>query len=753
MNKIFQHLCFVSCFFLSISTAQGSHIVGGIVNQKFVSRSGSTNTYNIAARLYRDCSKPTNSQYARTLSIFIYLGNSATPVRTVICSLKTTSIRSVDPPNYPCLTIPSYVCVQQADYYLDSVAQNSLVSLPISTETYRIVARVCCRNTLISNILSPGQAGACYFTEITPEGQNGNNGSPDFNVFPPTVICQGEPFNFDHSATDPDGDDLVYEFCNSPNTGTNGTNCTGTSGIACNAPFTSVSYKPGFTGANPFGSNATPTMRIDPVTGFITGLPLVQGNYVVGVCIKEYRNGILMGTTFRDFQFNVEPCKRNISPKIDADSVAPKEYYLRTCDTFNITLRNLSTERVNVFATLWRFNINGTIQESNAWDGSFVFPDTGTYRGAMYLNPNTSCGDSAFITVRIGTVGVNANGTFRYDTCTAGAVSFRNTSALTSEIVKFIWNYGDSTRPDTNRMNPSHFFQTPGDKRVTLSLLDRYGCREDTVFNFAWNPAPAILIIEPDSYVGCAPGKVKFKNKSIPVDSTYNVTWNFGDGTTVRSIDAEHTYPNAGTYTVSVRVVSPIGCTKSATYPDWIRIDPNPRAGFDFAPKTPTNIEPRVSFADSSSRDVTSWRWFFPKGYGFSTDKNPTVIFNKDTGWLSVRLRVTNRFGCSDSTSAKVYVRPEVRFFMPNVFTPNSDSKNETFKGNGFTFGMKSFNLKIFARWGEKIFETEDINEGWNGTKFNVGEPMPQNVYLFTVRYVTPLNETIEQRGYVTLLR
>ncbi len=736
--------------FCCLSTALGSHIVGGIISQKFISRSLNVNTYDISVRLYRDCGRITSS-YNTIVELYIYEGNSTEPLIRRFCTLKRTSIRTVNPPSYPCLTVPSYVCVQQADYYSDTLSEQTLISLPLSNQTYRILTRVCCRNVLIGNVLNPSTAGATYYAEITPEGQVANSSSPDFNLFPPTVICQNEALNFDHSATDIDGDNLVYEFCNSPNTGT-GPSCNSGTSI-CNAPFTSVLYKPGFTGSNPLGPNATPAIRINAQTGFITGTPLVQGNYVVGVCIKEYRNGILMGTVFRDFQFNVEPCKKSISPKIDANLVGVNQFSFHSCDNLNVTLRNLSTPRANVFTTLWRFNVNGTVQESNSFDYNFRFSDTGTYRGVMYLNANTPCGDSAFITIKIGSVGVNANATFRYDTCNAGPVAFRNTSALTSDIVKFIWNYGDGTRPDTNVLNPTHLFQTPGNKRVTLSLLDRLGCREDTTLNFGWNPAPAILIIEPDSYVGCAPGKVKFKNKSVPVDSTYQVTWNFGDGTVVRSIDAEHIYPKAGNYTVSVRVVSPIGCTKSATYDDWIRINPNPKAGFDFSPKNATNIESRVSFLDSSSNDVTSWRWFFPRGYGFSTDKNPTVIFNRDTGWLSVRLRVSNKFGCSDSASSKVYIRPEVRFFMPNAFSPNADSNNEVFRGNGFTFGIKSFNLKVFSKWGENIFETNDIEEGWNGQKRNIGESMPQGTYLYVLKYVTPLSEVIEKRGYVTLIR
>ncbi len=756
MKKIFQRLFFV--FFLSaigVQLVQASHIVGGQLGYKFVSRNGNLATYNITLRMYKDCASQANGQnspFPTTIIMHSYVGNSTTRLALYTLRLKASSIASVAPPNYPCLTIPPYVCVQQADYYLDTVAQATTIVLRDTNQTYRFVGRACCRNMLIGNILGASTAGAIYFAELTPEGLRGNNNSPDFTLFPPTVVCQGEPLNFNHSANDNDSDDLVYEFCNSPNTGT-GTGCTGTSGAPCNGPFTSVSYKPGFTGPDPFGSNANPRVRINAQTGVITGTPQAQGNYVVGVCVKEYRNGVLIGTIFRDFQFNVESCRRNIVPAITGDSIGVKQFIVRACDSTTITFFNQSTTRANIFSTLWRFDIRGVIQEFSTWDATVSFRDTGFYQGKMYLNPGTACGDSADVNVRIGAVGVKPDASFRYDTCNAGPVAFRNLTPAHPDIVRYVWNYNDATRLDSNKVAPNHLFATPGNKNVLLRVFDKYGCKADTVLQFGWNPAPAILIIEPDSYVGCAPGKVKFKNRSVPVDSTYNVTWNFGDGTTARSIDAEHVYPNAGNYTVAVRVVSPIGCTKSATYPEWIRVEPNPKAGFEFSPKNATNIESLVNFKDSSSADVTGWRWFFPKGYGFSTDKNPSVIFNRDTGWLNVRMRVVNQYGCADSASKMVYIRPEVRFFMPNAFTPNHDSNNERFRGNGFTFGMKSFNLKVYARWGEKIFETNDIEEGWDGTKNNTGIPLPAGIYLYQLRYVTPLNEIVEKQEYFTLFR
>ena len=177
-------------------------------------------------------------------------------------------------------------------------------TLPNSPESYVITYSRCCRNNTILNIFNPESTGATYTIELTPFAQQTCNNSPTFNFFPEIVICSGEPLISDASATDLEGDQLQYSFC-SPflGGGLAGSNGSGSAfalnGVAPNPdaapPYNDVRYVvPTFSAQFPLGGE--PRVSIDPNTGLITGTPLVNGQFVVGVCVEEFRNGVLLSS-------------------------------------------------------------------------------------------------------------------------------------------------------------------------------------------------------------------------------------------------------------------------------------------------------------------------------------------------------------------------------------------------------------------------------------------------------------------------
>ena len=739
VNKILKICCFLAMLTPSVLVAK--HIVGGEITYTVVSHTSSSNRYHFIMKIWRDCYTNGGAQLDAIAPIGIYKGTSNSFVESFGVPITNRTPR-LTAPTIPCL-IPPDVCVEEGVYEWEK-------DLPIIDDTYVILYQRCCRNETINNINAPGDVGATYFVEITPYGQQTGDNSPVFKQFPPIVICANEKLNFDHSATDAEGDQLVYSFCQPLGGGGKGGNI-GCGGTTPNPPCwpapNDVSFKsPTYTFAAPLAGD--PVVSIDSRTGRITGIPQTQGQFVVGVCVQEYRNGRLLGTLHRDFQFNVAKCDPTVQGKVTADSVFGKTYLIKSCGNPNVTINNLSLDRT--FITDFRFDIliQNQIKTFKEWSPIVPFPDTGIYKGNLYLNPGFTCADTINLIFKI-FPSIKTDFSIKYDTCVAGPVTFKDKSSSPSgEITKWSWAFGDGTKATIQ--NPVHQYETPGTKRILLSIENEKGCKADTLQEIRWLPVPPILLVEPSTFSGCTPLKVFFNNISKPIDSTYTIKWTYGDGGSGTSISPTYTYEKPGVYSVNLQVTSPIGCTISRSFPNWVRVKQGTKADFDYAPQQISTFKNTVTFTDKS-QNATQWQWFFDTK-GYSVVQNPVFKF-RDSGVYAVKLLVSNNVGCYDSIVKRLDVIPQVTYWLPNAFTPNEDGHNDTYKGTGVVEGIKDFDLKIFNRWGEQIFQTSDPNEGWNGLKNNKGEPSPQGVYLCVVTYKSPRGDTFELKSYATLVR
>ncbi|NJN34336.1 MAG: PKD domain-containing protein [Saprospiraceae bacterium] len=265
-------------------------------------------------------------------------------------------------------------------------------------------------------------------------------------------------------------------------------------------------------------------------------------------------------------------------------------------------------------------------------------------------------------------------------------------------------------------------------------------------------PAPPLLIVQPTTFNGCTPADIFFNNLSTPIDSTYKIEWNFGDNTTAKNIiSPTHIYETPGIYSVSLKVTSPIGCSNSRSFTNWIKVNEGIKADFDYSPDKFSTFDKNISLFDKSFPDPTSWQWQIDS-VGFSSRKNANFVL-RDTGFHSIRLVSRNKFGCADTLVKRVDVVPLSSFWMPNAFTPNGDGTNDYFKGNGYLEGSVGYNMKIWNRWSELVFESSNPLDGWNGKKFNVGEDAPQGVYLCIVTYTEPRGQQRQIKTYATIIR
>ncbi len=731
----------------------GKHIVGGEVYYECLGPGNMPNTrdYQLTMKVYRDCAaNGANFDNPARIGVYSHINGVYAFIRALnISHGLVTNIEAVD---NPCLILPPNVCVEETSYIFN------MNNTDIIDGSYIISWQRCCRNNSITNILSPENTGATYTIEITKDAQNTCNDGPRFNAFPPIGICVNEYLSIDHSATDPEGDQLVYEFCaplqgggplgvDNPNQ-TNDCNGITPDPRFCLPPYTDVIFNaPNYSANSPLGINSL--ISINPVTGLITGTPTLTGQFVVGVCVKEYRNGVLLSVLRRDFQFNVVNCQSTVTAKIQADAVVGgKEYVLNSCGRNTITFNNESQQEQFIKTYHWIFDINGTPSEQTSRNATYTFPGIGTYHGTMIVNEGEQCGDTAYINVNI-YPSIHTDFDFDYDTCIGGPVNFMDKSVtMAQNLTDWDWNFGDNQ--SSTARNPNHLYQLPGVHPVRLIATDNNACKDTMIKEISYFPVPPLILIKPSKFTACVPEDIKFTNLSVPIDETYDIKWDFGDGGTGSEISPIHDFEKVGVFSVRVQITSPIGCYTEETFPNLITIEASPVADFSYTPDVINNINSTAVFTDLST-GASGWYWDFG-GKASSFIRNPTYTF-LDTGIYDIRQVVFHPNGCTDTLIKTIDVEPVVQFFLPNAFTPNYDGKNEVYKPAGLSLGVSRYNLSIYSRWGDKLFETQDPEEGWNGRRNNTGEELPVGVYLCVLRFTDARSRTKELKEFVTLVR
>ncbi|MCC6701241.1 MAG: gliding motility-associated C-terminal domain-containing protein [Fluviicola sp.] len=294
-------LLFYVFLVLSIFTAQeskASHIIGGEIYYDSLGN----NTYKITFEIYRDCNSFTDYDNPLQYTIFNANGSIFDTISVYIFSRNILPIIYDD----PCVTPPNDICVERA-IYIDTV------TLPFNPNGYYITYQRCCWTSVIDNIVDPANNGITLTTSIPGSSLVPvHNQGARFNNYPPLVLCSNNTLNFDHSATDPDGDSLVYSLVD-PLLGGSSVNVV--PDPETTAPYTPVSWNPTFSTTQPFGSGSTVT--INPNTGMMSFTPNLIGSYVAGVEVKEYRNGILINSKIRTFGYRVVGCQVQLPIEVD----------------------------------------------------------------------------------------------------------------------------------------------------------------------------------------------------------------------------------------------------------------------------------------------------------------------------------------------------------------------------------------------------------------------------------------------------
>lgn len=166
---------------------------------------------------------------------------------------------------------------------------------------------------------------------------------------------------------------------------------------------------------------------------------------------------------------------------------------------------------------------------------------------------------------------------------------------------------------------------------------------------------------------------------------------------------------------------------------------PSPVAKFIFLTNPAGILEPVVEFTNESQNSETWW-WDFGDNLGVSSEEHPVYEYTSDSADVyKVMLVSTNEYQCHDTVYGFVTIKPHFTFYVPNAFTPRSNGINDMFTPVGEGFDADSYKMTIYDRWGQIVFQTNDIKNGWDGNSHRSGQKVPNGTYMYKIEVREPI--------------
>lgn len=480
---------------LLMPQAFATHIVGGELTYTCLG----DDMYELNLVIYRDCFYGNPQAYfddPASIGVFDYNNQLIQEILVPLMGDDTLQQVLTD----ECLVVPPTVCVHTTTY-------TTTVELPPIIGGYQIAYQRCCRNQTIQNIIDPLGTGATFGVTITERALLECNSSANFLQWPPLYICANHPIIFDQSATDIDGDSIVYRLC------------TPLQGATPNEPMPQPPNAPPYDQVNwndpPYNVdnmlNGIPggeLLAIDPITGLLTGTPTTLGQFVVGICAEEYRDGELIATVRRDFQYNVGICGQ-----ITAAFFAPEIQ----CDGLEVDFDN---ESIGADSYLWFFGgLDNLLGTDTLESPSFVFPDTGWYEVALIAEPGEFCADTFYQQIQL--LPNSLMPSFEIDTLACGdslwlALNDQSTDHVSTP-VSWEWTVNDSIF--SSMPNTEIVLTEAGEYEIELTVTAANGCEKMASFTI---DADAFIQEQlPADTLSICPGD------SIHLNSSFNPNYNY----------------------------------------------------------------------------------------------------------------------------------------------------------------------------------------------------------------------------------
>jgi gliding motility-associated-like protein len=301
--------------------------------------------------------------------------------------------------------------------------------------------------------------------------------------------------------------------------------------------------------------------------------------------------------------------------------------------------------------------------------------------------------------------------------------------------VNYAWNTGELT----SSINVSSI----GMEKVIVQ--DVNGCINMDSTYILFHPIPSLA---PDAspLAGCEPLTVTTINNSI-LNGSNVVGWNWTIGPeSAIGMNPTATIMNAGLYDLYMQAVTDSACTVDTLMQDYILVNPMP-----VPLVVPESLEYELTddfiTINNQSMLADTYSWSI---WGDSISNLTDMIYPiNDTGVYEFELLAMNQYGCKDSVSISIIVNPSFAIYFPDAFSPNGNGNNDRYMPKGY--GISTFEIMIYDRWGNMVYKSTDITEGWDGT-FG-GAPPFRDVYVYKCKIRDIKGDPHYYRGKITLIQ
>lgn len=424
---------------------------------------------------------------------------------------------------------------------------------------------------------------------------------------------------------------------------------------------------------------------------------------------------------------------------------------LNYCAPVNVTLKSNS---VNADNLIWDFGDGKSLTTPNVDSIIYIYLKNSPPSGfdiKLKATNAIGCADSV---TRFGYVRIDGPvPDFRINItkgCEPLTVDIVDQSLSYSE---YYFDYGDGSTFDTTGNPGTHIYTT--DNTVdeiskfnpSLFLIDPLGCFSETQYPFDIEVYKLPVVkFRADTLRGCRPLRVNFIDSSRFVQS---YQWDFDGNGFVNDTakNPTHVYQTQGLKTVILRARSQYGCVNYDTIVDYINVYDLPNPSFSFS-----KLESDTSFIYydliNQSSNYSGIEWFVDT-LSIGTQENIKYGF-RDSGFTNIRLIATTIEGCTDSVDSLIRIVPDFFFHIPNAFTPNGKGGNEKF-GPVTPRWARRYVMRIYNRYGQKLFETDEVNNQWDGSFKNY--PVQDGVYVYSVEYLDIFGVSHVYQGTFLLFR